>query len=571
MKTKLFILFLLTGCVFNAKAQLWNGYVLVAPSNGTTATLYDTNWTSVYHTWTGLGSTTGYSSYIMPGGFLWRAAKGGTNPTGAPMGPICGRITKHDYSGALIWDYIYNDNVNNYVSHHDIQPMPNGNVLVIAYEKKTAAEVASAGCTAYTGIMWPDKIVEIQPTGATTGTVVWEWHAWDHLMQNTDVAKANYVSSLVNNPQLMNINVGAGTSGASSSDWLHMNGVDYNPMLDQVAFSSHNQDEWYIIDHSTTTAEAASHAGGNSGKGGDILYRWGNPANYGAAGTAVLDVTHDAHWADEFSTVPGRLCGYNNKGVSASQSAIDQIITPVNGYNYTITSGSAYLPASYTSRKTATGLYSSNMGSTQQLPNGNEYVCEATAGTVWEFNAAGVMLSNHIYTGVIAQSRKYSACYINNTPPAIPTVTTTNNTLQSSMATSYQWYKNGALITGATSQTYNATQSGIYVVRITDVNGCVYQYSKGYKHTYTPDAVAEIDFSDKIQVYPNPTSGIVTFKNASVFGKQFSIQVIDIYGNIVKTFYNANAIDISSLSNGMYQIKLTSPEGVATKKIILTK
>lgn len=61
-----------------------------------------------------------------------------------------------------------------------------------------------------------------------------------------------------------------------------MNGIDYNPVLDQIALSTHNLNEWYIIDHSTTTAEAATSSGGNSGKGGDLLYRWGNPAAYQA-------------------------------------------------------------------------------------------------------------------------------------------------------------------------------------------------------------------------------------------------------------------------------------------------
>jgi len=35
-----------------------------------------------------------------------------------------------------------------------------------------------------------------------------------------------------------------------------------------------------VIDHSTTTAQAAGHSGGTYGKGGDLLYRWGNPNAY---------------------------------------------------------------------------------------------------------------------------------------------------------------------------------------------------------------------------------------------------------------------------------------------------
>ena len=53
-----------------------------------------------------------------------------------------------------------------------------------------------------------------------------------------------------------------------------MNAVDYNAEFDQLMISVHNLSEVWIIDHSTTTAEAAGHTGGRSGKGGDILYRW---------------------------------------------------------------------------------------------------------------------------------------------------------------------------------------------------------------------------------------------------------------------------------------------------------
>ena len=52
-----------------------------------------------------------------------------------------------------------------------------------------------------------------------------------------------------------------------------LNAVAYNEDLDQIALSSRFHDEIYIIDHSTTTEEAAGHTGGNS-EWRRLLYRW---------------------------------------------------------------------------------------------------------------------------------------------------------------------------------------------------------------------------------------------------------------------------------------------------------
>ncbi|HRE57013.1 MAG TPA: aryl-sulfate sulfotransferase, partial [Candidatus Kapabacteria bacterium] len=121
------------------------------------------------------GDRTGYSTYLLPGGTVLRTVvNSGNSFTG---GPICGKVQKVSWDGTLLWNYTYS--TANYCSHHDIHPMPNGNVLLIAYERRSASEASAMGSTKAIE-MWPDKIVEVKPTGATTGEVVWEWKAWDH-------------------------------------------------------------------------------------------------------------------------------------------------------------------------------------------------------------------------------------------------------------------------------------------------------------------------------------------------------------------------------------------------------
>ena len=542
-------------CFSFLNAQQWGNYTLYSTMSGTSTYLIDTNNTN-YKVWTHSSSNrTCYSSYLAPGGTLVRSVqRSGNSFTG---GPICGQIQKVDFSGAIVWDFVYS--TTNYVTHHDHHVMPNGNVLLICYERKSASEATTAGSTMAIEI-WSEKIVEVQPTGATTGTIVWEWKLWDHLVQNVNPSGANYQSSIVNNPQLMNINY------KTAKDWVHMNGIDYNPILDQITVSSHNLNEWWVIDHSTTTAEAASHSGGNAGKGGDFLYRWGNPAAYGATGSAVLNVTHDSHWIPEHpdgSPNAGRLVGFNNKGVSSSQSSVDQIDVPINGYNYTYGT-----PATYTQRHAASG-YTSNMGNSNQLPNGNMLVCIATQGEIYEINPAGTTIWTKSVSGSVPQAHRYEACYVANAAPAIPTISETSGVLTSTPATTYQWYLNGSLIAGATNQSYTPSQNGIYVVRITDANGCVYMYSLGYDFVSTT-SVNEAAENNFIHVYPNPTTGLVNFELLSE-GK-YEVMVTDISGRNILTTSDQRSFDLSGYETGIYFLKIrTENSGVLNRKIVLTR
>ena len=99
-----------------------------------------------------------------------------------------------------------------------------------------------------------------------------------------------------------------------------------------IVISNHNHDEIWIIDHSTTIAEAASHSGGKYGKGGDFLYRWGNPEAYNNGGSKdqKLFKQHSVHWIPKGYKDEGDIMIFNNgTGRDSSYSCIDIITPPV--------------------------------------------------------------------------------------------------------------------------------------------------------------------------------------------------------------------------------------------------
>ena len=537
-------------------AQQWGDYTLVAPKNSTTATLLDTN-NATYHTWSGMTGQTAYSNYLLPGGTLLRTVKV-TNSvfTG---GGMHGRVQKVDYNGSLLWDYTYSSTT--YCAHHDICCLPNGNVLFIAYELKSQSQVTAEGST-YNGTMWPDHIIEVQPTGASTGTIVWEWHMWDHLCQDDNASAANYVPDVNDHPELWDIGY-----NPQREIW-HANGLDYNPMLDQIVISAHNANEFYVLDHSTTTAEAAGHTGGRSGHGGDFLYRWGNFAAYGETGT-FFNVLHDAHWIPQDCPNAGRLVAFHNKGISNTISSVDQFDPPYAGVNYSHTANTPYLPTTYVNRITCVSG-TSNEGNAQQLPNGNTLYCLALSGTIVEVNSSGSTLWSYTASGGVSHAYRYSACQVANAAPAIPTISASGNVLTSSAATTYQWYVDGVLIPGATSQSYSATVSGAYVVRVTDANGCWYSYSLLYDHTFVT-GIENFNVAHNLNVFPIPTTGIVNLNGEALNG-YFSVSVYDGTGREVFTSANEIMLDLSFLNSGMYLMNIrTENSGVITKRISIVK
>ncbi len=220
----------------------------------------------------------------------------------------------------------------------------------------------------------PDSLIEIKPTGKTTGEVVWEWHLWDHLIQDFDKTKPNF-GNVGEHPgagehQLRGRRAslsdrrqgwkrehqsrrqpgGEQAAGASTRITTHMNGVAYNPDLDQISVSVWKFSEFWIIDHGTTTAQAASHTGGGMGKGGDLLYRWGNPRSYRSAGTKAdrkLFNQHNAHWIPKGLPGAGHLLLFNNgpERPGGEHSSVDELVLPVDSHGrYARAQGKAFGP-----------------------------------------------------------------------------------------------------------------------------------------------------------------------------------------------------------------------------------
>jgi hypothetical protein len=121
------------GLLQSDATKSFNGYTLFAPLRSTTTYLIDNNGKLV-HSWPS-HYTPGNSVYLLESGHLLRT--GNVNNRTFTSGGQGGRVQEFDWNGALLWDFEYSSN--QYLQHHDVEPMPNGNMLLIAWEAKTSS------------------------------------------------------------------------------------------------------------------------------------------------------------------------------------------------------------------------------------------------------------------------------------------------------------------------------------------------------------------------------------------------------------------------------------------------
>lgn len=368
--------------------QSYDGYNLLYPHNQPNVYLID-NCGEIVHVWEDDDNwRPGNTAYILEDGRLVktkRQAAVAGDPIWAGGGGAIVEIRSWDND--LLWSFERNDE--NERLHHDIAITPDETILMIVWENKTREEAIQAGRDTMLlpdNELWPDYILEVDPA---TDEVVWEWHVWDHLVQDFDATKDNF-GVVADNPHKVNINY---DTSDGADDWMHSNAIDYDPINLQVVISVPTFHEFWIIDHTTSTAEAATSNGGMSGLGGDLMFRWGNPAAYdqGTEADQQLFYQHDVHWVDDLLPINhpyyGRIALFNNR-VGPDFSTANVLSPQFDMYDWGYPMGAnGWGPTDFDvvlTHPTPTELYSTGLSSVQFLPNGNSLITSGRWGYTFE-------------------------------------------------------------------------------------------------------------------------------------------------------------------------------------------
>jgi hypothetical protein len=511
---------------------VYDAYTLFSPAHDSNVYLID-NCGALVHKWV-TDKNPGNAVYLMEDGSLWRA--GQLNNTFINAGGAGGIIEKFDWEGNRTWSYTYSSS--EVRAHHDFQVLPNGNVLILAWETYSRSEAEQNGMNPNRldiGVseIWPEHIIEVEPNEDEGGTIVWEWHVWDHLIQDFDEQQANY-GIIADHPGKIDIN--HVRPGKTQEDWQHANAINYNAELDQILLSVLYFDEIWIIDHSTTTEEA-------KGERGDLIYRWGNPQAYdhGDATDQKLFGQHNAQFIPQGLPDEGKLLIFNNGQerfpiATDLYSSVVKIDPIMSGGTYEVNSSGKYLPEDYYYEYTKvppTDFYSRFISGAQQLPNGNILIDDGAHGTFFE----------------IDEEEKIVWEYVNPITIRGP-------------------LKQGQLPTAPNGSGINT------VFRAT-------KYAPDYpaftRKDLTPSNTIEIDgdFSIcepleakpklTISVFPNPANNVL-----NIIGAAGQFRLIDMHGRLFKEgdFHNLTSINISDLNDGLY---ILSVNGQYMEKIIISR
>ncbi len=306
---------------------------------------------------------------------------------------------------------------NNLEFVYEVIKLPNGNYLSLGRRGLNFSGFQDLGYP--TNLGNPSVVDVVIELDKDSGEIVWEWNISDHVIQERDSTLPNY-GKLSENPGKLNMDA------ISDYDWefyesFMINGMDYNPELDQIALSVRKIGEVCLIDHSTTTEEAKGSTGGVHGKGGDIIYRWGNPQNYdqGTASDRTLYFQHNPNWILH-GEHKGKMICYNNRlstpWPTYSSAPIFDPVKDADGF-YVKNENEAFMPIlpelKYDQVSTGTEFYSGYTSAAKYLSNGTLMITEGVNGRIMEVDVDGSLLWEYIVpdVGYVFRTEKYALDY----------------------------------------------------------------------------------------------------------------------------------------------------------------
>jgi hypothetical protein len=380
----------------------------------------------VVHTW-----PVGTNPHLLDNGNVLDASK--DDPSGFQG------FVEVDWDGKKVWEYT--EKRAGYAPHHDWVRIFNKKLnapttLYIANKSISNEQAIAAGADPRKGPYdggQMDAVVEVD----MQGNVVWEWCFFDHVVQDVDPARSNYVGegkTIANHPGRINLNM---PGRPLKRDWLHCNSLDYNAESGHIVINS-VQGELYVIDHDGTfvAGDAKASVASAAGPKGDFLYRFGDPARYAqgdppkvlenwdsaTSGHKQMGGAHDVHWIRPGLPGAGHIMIFNNGQYlyqrTPQSSALE--INPfldANGRDagkYVNPPDAGYRREAYDKdthnqpRLVSTqivwsfrsvnshGFFSHIGSSAQRLPNGGVFICSDTEGHFFEITPYGKLAWEYI-------------------------------------------------------------------------------------------------------------------------------------------------------------------------------
>ncbi|GAA4113203.1 aryl-sulfate sulfotransferase [Aquimarina addita] len=517
----------------------YDGYTLFSP-RFTVDTYLINNCGEIINQWTSNFQNTG-GEFLMEDGSIYTSNL--ERNSSLLLNGVSGRIEKKDWDNNLLWEFSYSDT--DYTLHHDYYPLSNGNILMLVAHRMTETEALESGRNPSLlpqEELYDERIIEVQPIGLDQGIIVWEWRLWDHLIQDFDTSKENF-GVVSDHPELLNINY-LGDSEAIA-DWLHINALDYNENLDQIIISSRHLNEFYIIDHSTTTTEAASSVGGNIGKGGDFLYRWGNPEAYNQGSTSdkKADGQHNVNWIPEGFPDANKIMFFNN-GRNRTYSSVEIINPPINeNGDYEYIPNTAYGPTEsewiYTDPENPDNFYSSFISGAYRLSNGNTLITNGAVGEIFEINSSATIVWK----------------YINPLP-------------FNDEAISQGETHTGTPLTFFRSKRYSPDYSAFSNKDLSPVGFIESNPIPENCELFNILSTEQYDRLPAVSISPNPVNDIMYINNNK--NKTLQLEIRGLHGQKFPIQLINNWVDVSHLNTGIYIVLITFNDKTLTKKIIKT-